>query len=128
MRQSLIITRREDMIEDIKGEDYIVLFDEDSITVYFKGKLTLYGPTEYAPIADLLNRVAQTYPATITLNLKKLESLNSSGINMLSKFVLSLRKKKEIQLIIIGSDDMPWQGRSLRNLERLLPGIKIENK
>jgi hypothetical protein len=100
--------------------------DEPSTTVNFQGELSLGGPSEYEPIATLLNTVAETNPATMTLNLKNLGFLNSSGISMLSKFVLSLRKKKGIQLIVLGSNDMPWQGKSLKNLEKLLPGLTLE--
>ncbi len=114
------------MVQEIKGEDYIVVFDEASATVNFKGELSLGGPSEYEPIASLLNTVADTNPATMTLNLKDLGFLNSSGISMLSKFVLGLRKKKGVQLIVIGSNNMPWQGKSLKNLEKLLPGLKLE--
>ncbi len=114
------------MIQEIKGEDYTVLFDEAATTVIFKGELSLGGPSEYEPIASLLNTATDTNPTTMTLNLKELGFLNSSGISMLSKFVLSLRKKKGIQLIVLGSNNMPWQGKSLKNLERLLPGLKLE--
>lgn len=31
--------------QEIKGEDYIVQFDSDSVTVNFKGELSLGGPT-----------------------------------------------------------------------------------
>jgi hypothetical protein len=36
-----------------------------------------------------------------------------------------MRKKKGIQLIVLGSKKVPWQGKSLKNLERLLPGLKL---
>lgn len=62
----------------------------------------------------------------MTLDLRELAFLNSSGISMLSKFVLSVRKKKGVQLVVLGSNDMPWQGKSLKNLEKLLPGVKLE--
>ena len=114
------------MVQEIKGEDYIVLFDEASTTVIFKGEMSLGGSSEYEPTSNLLNTVAETNPATMTLNLKELGFLNSSGISMLSKFVLSLRKKKGIQLIVLGSNDMTWQGKSLKNLEKLLPGLKLK--
>lgn len=112
--------------QEIKGDDYTVLFDADATTVNFKGELSLGGPKEYEPIAKLLNDVAETNPSTMTINLRDLMFLNSSGISMLSKFVLSLRKKKETQLVVLGSNDLPWQGKSLKNLERLLPGLKLE--
>ncbi|AFZ12722.1 hypothetical protein Cri9333_1838 [Crinalium epipsammum PCC 9333] len=112
--------------QEIKGEDYIVEFDPDSFSVNFQGELSLGGPTDYAPITNLLNEVAESEPETMTLDLRKLEFVNSSGISMLSKFVLSMRKKKGVQLVVLGSNDMPWQGKSLKNLEKLLPGLKLE--
>lgn len=112
--------------QEIKGEDYTVQFDSDSITVNFQGELSLGGPTDYAPIVDLLNEAVESEPETMTLDLRELAFLNSSGISMLSKFVLSVRKKKGVQLVVLGSNDMPWQGKSLKNLEKLLPGLKLE--
>jgi len=112
--------------QEVKGEDYIVQFDPDSVNVYFEGELSLGGSTEYAPITNLLNEVAESEPNTMTIDLRNLAFVNSSGISMLSKFVLSMRKKKGVQLVVLGSNDMPWQGKSLKNLEKLLPGLKLE--
>jgi hypothetical protein len=36
-----------------------------------------------------------------------------------------MRKKKKTQLVVLGSKKMPWQSKSLKNLERLLPGLKL---
>ncbi|MEG4803399.1 hypothetical protein QUB63_10875 [Microcoleus sp. ARI1-B5] len=113
-------------IQEIKGQDYSIQYDPQSVTVCFQGELSLGGPSEYAPIVDLLDEVAQNEPPAITLNLKKLEFVNSSGISMLSKFVISVRKKKTIQLLVLGSNDVPWQQKSLKNLEKLLPTLKLE--
>ena len=113
-------------IEEIKDQDYIVQYNSDTSLVNFIGLLSLKGPKEYAPIANLLNKIVADEPEEMTLNLKKLEFLNSSGISMLSKFVLGLRKKKSIQLIILGSNEMPWQGKSLKNLQKFLPSLKLE--
>ncbi|MEG4282473.1 hypothetical protein QUB68_05045 [Microcoleus sp. A006_D1] len=113
-------------MQEIKGEDYSIQYDRESVTVSFIGELSLGGPAEYAPIVELLDEVAQNEPPAITLNLKKLEFVNSSGISMLSKFVISVRKKKTIQLLVLGSNDVPWQQKSLKNLEKLLPTLKLE--
>ena len=113
-------------IQEVKGEDYIVQFDPDSVSVYFQGELSLGGSTEYAPITNLLDEVAELEPNTMTIDLRNLAFVNSSGISMLSKFVLSMRKKKGVQVVVLGSNDMPWQGKSLKNLEKLLPGLKLE--
>jgi hypothetical protein len=112
--------------QEVKGEDYIVQFDPESVSVYFKGELSLGGPIEYAPITNLLKEVAESEPNTMTIDLRNLVFVNSSGISMLSKFVLSMRKKTGVQLVVLGSNDMPWQGKSLKNLKKLLPGLKLE--
>jgi hypothetical protein len=44
---------------------------------------------------------------------------------MLSKFVLGMKKNKSTQLIVLGSKKVPRQNKSLKNLERLLPGLKL---
>jgi anti-anti-sigma factor len=113
-------------IQEIKGTDYSIQYDRESVTVCFQGELSLGGPAEYAAIAELLDEVANAEPPTITLNLKNLKFVNSSGISMLSKFVISVRKKKTIQLLVLGSNDVLWQQKSLKNLEKLLPTLKLE--
>ena len=114
------------MTQEIKDKDYAVTYDPQISTVKFSGLLSLGGPKEYKPIADLLNSIVESEPPEITLDLRELEFLNSSGISMLSKFVLGLRKKKNVQLIILGSNDMPWQGKSLKNLQKFLPSLKLQ--
>lgn len=112
--------------QEVIGEDYKVWYESESVTINFQGELSLGGPAEYAPITQLLDEVANQDPSTITLDLRKLEFLNSSGISMLSKFVISMRKKKTIQVVIRGSNYVPWQGKSLQNLEKLLPSLKLQ--
>ena len=112
--------------QEIKGEDYVVQYDIESTIVKFQGELALGGPQEYIPINNLLSMTLEGEPESITIDLKELAFLNSSGISMLSKFVLGLRKRKKIQLIILGSSDMPWQGKSLNNLQKFLPSLRLE--
>ncbi len=112
-------------IPKVTGEDYQVEYNSTSEMVEFKGQISLGGPKEYAPIVNLLNKVADLELSIMTLNIKELAFLNSSGISMLSKFVLGMRKKKGTQLIVLGSKKVPWQYKSLKNLERLLPGLKL---
>ncbi|MBH8563523.1 hypothetical protein I8748_15230 [Nostoc sp. CENA67] len=112
--------------QEIKADDYIVQFDADSTIINLKGELSLGGPSEYEPITNLLNEVAATDPEIITIDLRELAFLNSSGISMLSKFVMSLRKKKGTQLVVLGSNNQPWQGKSLQNLVKLLPGLQLK--
>lgn len=112
-------------VEEIKGEDYRVQYVPESVTVKIEGELSLTGSADYAPIAALLNEIAEGNPPVITLDLKKLEFLNSSGISMLSKFAIAMRKKKTIQLSVIGSDEISWQRKSLQNFLKLCPNLQL---
>lgn len=111
---------------EIKTEAYSVCYDAATSTVYCIGSLRLSGIEEYAPIVELLNEVAETQPPVITLNLRELEFLNSSGISILSKFVIKVRQKKTVKIIVQGSQGIPWQGKSLKNLQRLMPNLTLE--
>lgn len=111
---------------EVKGENYNVWYDNGNSAVNFSGTLRLTGMKDYAPILDLLNNIAEKQPGQIILNLQQLEFLNSSGISMLSKFIIGMRKRKSSQMIILASQDIPWQGKSLKNLQRLLPTLKLE--
>ncbi|MEM8639138.1 MAG: STAS domain-containing protein [Cyanobacteria bacterium P01_G01_bin.54] len=111
--------------QEICGEDYSVQYDAGLATVTFQGELSLANPSEYQPIADLLTQ-AIANSSTMTLSLQALTFLNSSGISMLSKFILSLRRQPSIQLMVLGSEDIPWQGKSLKNLQKLLPSLELK--
>ena len=112
-------------IQEIKGEDHIVQYDPESVTICFQGELSLGGPVEYEPIKSLLEEVTATEPKMMTLDLRSLSFLNSSGISLLSKFVMGLRKKTQIKLIILGSKEVAWQDKSLQNLKKFLPGLEL---
>lgn len=111
---------------EIKTEDYSIWYDPTIGTVVCQGSLRLGGMEEYAPIVQLLNKVTDSEPSTITLNLRDLEFLNSSGINVLSKFVIKVRQKGNIQMVVKGANNIPWQGKSLKNLQRLMPSLQLE--
>ncbi|MDJ0659117.1 MAG: hypothetical protein QNJ42_06460 [Crocosphaera sp.] len=111
---------------EVKTEDYCVTYHPETVTVTFQGSLRLSGSEEYIPIVELLGETTKNDPETITLDLKELEFLNSSGISMLSKFVINIRKKKNSSITVKGSNAIPWQGKSLKNLQRLMPTLTLE--
>ncbi len=110
---------------EIRTQNYSIYYDKLTETAIFNGSLRLSGMEEYDPIVQLLNQVADTQPSTITLNLRELEFLNSSGINILSKFVIKVRQIGNIHMVVIGSKEVPWQGKSLKNLQRLMPSLDL---
>ena len=111
---------------DIIHEDYQVHYDAATATVICEGSFRLRGTEEYAPILQVLTAAADAQPATLTLDLRALRFLNSSGINTLSKFVLHVRQYDATQVVVKGSHHFPWQEKSLRNFQRLLPGLHLE--
>ncbi|GAB4440660.1 MAG: hypothetical protein OHK0035_31730 [Cyanobacteria bacterium J069] len=111
---------------ELRDNDYQIWYDAATQTLTCQGALRLGGPDEYAPIAQLLEEVVKQEPENLELDLRKLAFLNSSGINTLSKFVIKVRQHSQIQLVIQGSNEIPWQTKSLPNLQRLLPTLKLQ--
>ena len=123
---------------EIKTDDYTISHKIETLTVVCKGSLRLSGKDDYDPIIKLLENVVDTVKVDdeesnlpqeapiITLDLRELEFLNSSGINILSKFVIKVRQKGKIAIMVRGSKNIPWQGKSLKNLERLMPSLQLE--
>lgn len=111
---------------EVKGDDYRVWYEPAETCIYCQGSLRLAGSDEYAPIVQVLESVIDQAPKNLILNLCQLEFLNSSGINVLSKFVIKVRQKDTMKITVQGSEGIPWQGKSLKNLQRLMPNLKLE--
>lgn len=110
---------------EIKHADYQVIYDPATAIVVCAGSYRLSGP-EYDAILEVMNAAADAGHPVLTLDVSDLQFLNSSGINTLSKFVIRMRKQPASQLIVKGSEQYPWQKKSLINLQRLLPGLQLE--
>jgi hypothetical protein len=109
---------------EIKTKDYRVWYEAETSMVFCSGYLRLDGNEEYQPIMDLLIAAIGDRPKII-VNLRELEFLNSSGISMLSMFVIKVRQNGNIHLIFEGSNKVLWQTKSLKNLQRLMPTIEL---
>lgn len=110
---------------EIQTDDYSIWYEKADSTVYFRGFLRLDGMEEYQPVMDLLLSAVDE-SLTLTLNLRELEFLNSSGISMLSMFVVKVRDRGDVHLTLQGSNKVLWQTKSLRNLQRLMPSLTLE--
>jgi len=109
----------------LQDELYAVAYQPATGTVYLKGTLRLNGAEEYAPIVALLTR-ALDENSRVVLDLRELEFLNSSGIATLSRFVIDARNRKTIALSVLGTKRVAWQGKSLANLQRLMPALVMD--
>lgn len=111
---------------EVKGSTYCVVYDPAKAAVLFQGSLRLQGMTDYEPIRKLLDEAVAASPGTAVLDLRGLEFLNSAGINLLFGFVIRMRDQARGLLVVNGSARYPWQERSLRNLQKLMPGLRLE--
>ncbi len=110
---------------EVRDSTYRVWFDESSSTVFFEGSLRL-GTADYRPISELLDAVLAKNLPVLTLHMLELNFLNSSGINTLYKFAISLRKRGSTLVTVRGTTVIAWQTKSLANLKKFLPTITIE--
>ena len=108
---------------EIKTDDYSVW--TEGATIHYEGTLRLSGTDAYQPIVDLMQGVLAEKPQEVVLDLTQLEFLNSSGINLLAKFTIELRKQPDIGMKVLGSTRIPWQSKSLPNLQKLHKGVEL---
>ena len=108
---------------EIKTGEYNV-WNEGSI-IHYEGTLRLSGTDAYQPILELMQQVLAEKPQNVVLDLTQLEFLNSSGINLLAKFTIELRKHPDMPVKVVGSSKIPRQSKSLPNLQKLHKGVEL---
>ncbi|MBX0328756.1 hypothetical protein K2Z83_13840 [Oscillochloris sp. ZM17-4] len=113
--------------DQIRGDEYQVEYDSGSSTVRFQGTVRLQTTDDYAPVNELLLRAHDAAAGgQLSLDFRQLQFLNSSGISMVSKFVIGARKRDQVRLTVLGNRDIYWQQKSLGNLQKLWPNVQIE--
>jgi hypothetical protein len=108
---------------EIKTNEYRVW--SEGAEIHYEGTMRLSGTEAYAPVLDLMNGVLAATPKTIVLDLTELEFLNSSGINLLARFTIEIRKQMDVGLTVKGSTRIPWQSKSLPNLKKLYSAVDL---
>lgn len=106
----------------IQNENYGIEVKECNVII--KGVMRLNGTEEYQEILDILHQVVSENKGKILIDLSQLNLLNSSGITALCKFAIHCRKNG-LSLSIKWSDSIAWQTNTVKNLQRLLPTMKL---
>ncbi|MCW6036319.1 hypothetical protein K4A83_08540 [Spirulina subsalsa FACHB-351] len=112
--------------KQIQGESYLISYDPATVTVNCQGTMRNMGMQAYGPLEDLLTEIMGEEPSQITLDLRGLKLLNSAGIRVLSKFIIQVRNRKTMRVVLKGSKEVTWQESSLTNLKRLMPMALLE--
>jgi len=108
---------------ELKTSAYHIIYDPNTATILCQGSLSLNGTQEYLPLFELLKKATDTTSQRLTLDLRQLEFLNSSGINTMTKFIINARNKPTLQVEVIGHQEILWQVRLLKNFQRLMPNL-----
>lgn len=99
-------------------------YESETKTIFLEGVMRL-NTDAYKDMSKVLNDILATNPDTLTLDCTSLEFLNSSGINVIARFVIAVRNGKTVSLTVRGSKNIPWQGKSLPNLKKLYSAVKL---
>lgn len=107
-----------------QGANYQLHYDPQQGHIILRGNLRLKGAQAYRELREKLEQAGSAHQ-DLYLDLRGLTFLNSSGINMLAKFVIFIRERKDKMLTIYGNSKHPWQRCSLFNLQRLMPHLQL---
>jgi hypothetical protein len=111
-------------MQEIQDEKYNVRYQSDKGEISIQGALLLNGALAYEPLLDLLKQGTDEQATHLDIDIRELKFLNSSGINMLTKFVLYVKAKETtLQVHFQAYEHIAWQVRLLVNLKRLLPTL-----
>lgn len=113
---------------ELKGGAYSISFDEQNAVIVFKGVSQFPNLSEYEVIKNFLFDAAKKVMNILVLDISELRFLNSSGVTILSMFIIHLRKEQRIKLLIRGSRNISWQERSLNNLKKLWADVEIQTE
>lgn len=112
-------------MKNLTAGDTTITFDESKSLIIFKGSMRLANMKEYAGVSKFLKESASTSNEELTLDLKDLEFLNSSGITTLSLFILNCKKSGFPKIKVLGSETISWQKKSISNFKKLWDEVEI---
>jgi hypothetical protein len=111
---------------ELEVGDSKLTYNKDQKTIAIEGSMRLANLSEYEVVGDFLSKVSLEANDHLTIDLRNLQFLNSSGITTFSMFILSCKKHGKPKLKVLGSDQISWQKKSLRNFKKLWDDVEVE--
>ncbi|NCN08327.1 MAG: hypothetical protein GW938_00635 [Leptospira sp.] len=111
---------------EVKTEEYAAYFDDKQQSVIMTGSMRLQNLASYEEIKNILKEGLEKSSTQLTIDLRNLNFLNSSGITTLSLFIIEARNKKSTPMKVIGSAKIAWQIKSVLNFKKLWNDITLE--
>jgi hypothetical protein len=108
----------------IHDRAYSIEFDPQTGSLTLAGRLTLMT-RDYEPMRELLDHVLRLAPPRLDVDIQRLRLINSSGLNILSRFVLGLRARPAVEVVFHGSSEVVWQAKTLANMKCFLPSARL---
>lgn len=109
----------------LNAGDATIIYNEPESVIVFEGSMRLANMNEYGIVSEFLKESTDTSDEHLTLDLKSLEFLNSSGITTLSLFILNCKKAGNPQITVLGDNSIPWQQKSISNFKKLWNDVEI---
>ncbi len=109
---------------NIEGEEAITMTYEDNIITIF-GKLSLMLE-DYDELEVFFEKVIETEPSEITLDIRNLEYLNSSGIKTICvNLILEADDIEDLRMKVLCSNQYTWQKETIPTFEDLMDNMEI---
>lgn len=113
---------------EIVAKKYRLTYEVETAKVSCHGSLFLNGHKEYEPLLGFLKETVDQQSTNLTLDLRDLEFINSSGINTIMQFVTYIRDSKPTQFkfIVLVNKNNLFHRKLSANLQRLLSSLQVE--
>ena len=107
----------------IEGDDYRIVYEKGVITI--SGKLSLMLE-DYKRLEEFFEEIIESGPSALTLDIKDLEYLNSSGIKTICvNLLLEAGDIEGLHMKILCSNKFTWQKETVPTFEDLMDDMEI---
>ncbi|MEM7031051.1 MAG: hypothetical protein AAF629_15905 [Chloroflexota bacterium] len=106
-------------------EDYQIKYNTEAHTIACAGKLRLM-PSDYVLIMSMLMAASNEQTKKITLDIQKLDSVNTPGISLFIKFIRDAVEGNSQQVIVRGNRHTNWHTKTFNRLSKVIPNLSLE--